>query len=160
MPPMRRSGSGFERIAAIGIMRTERTSSNFSESGTSPTKNFALRRLSEEIEGEPKKKIDKESTMMAAQETQEPNMEKALTQVEMIRDYLKRKDRIENEMQTLKDDLKELKEEYKGQIDLKTLAKVERIHKIRNSVEHLDTFEMMLDVVLDKAMARVLTAVG
>jgi len=83
-----------------------------------------------------------------------PGVQKGPTQAELVRQYLDRKGNIEREIQVLKDDLKELKEEFKGKIDLKALAKVERIKKITDSVDHADTFETYLEIVLDKAMAR------
>ncbi len=83
--------------------------------------------------------------------TDDPNISNAPTEAEMIREYLTRKHDIETEMEELKSRVKDLKEEFKGKLDLKTLAKVERILKIQNSIEHRTTFEVMLDLLLDKA---------
>ena len=54
---------------------------------------------------------------------------------------------IENEIETLKEDRKEVVEEYADKLDVKTLAMALRVVKIKASVKHKDTFDNFLEVL-------------
>lgn len=69
------------------------------------------------------------------------------TQRELIHEYLKRLMVIENEMEVLKTDKKELNEQFKDRIDLKTLNQALKVHKIVESVQHKTAYEEILDLL-------------
>lgn len=48
---------------------------------------------------------------------------------------------IENELETLKEDMRLLVEEYEEKLDMKTLKQALRVVKIKEKVEHKDTFD-------------------
>lgn len=76
-------------------------------------------------------------------------LEDSKTEKELIADFVKRFQTLELELETIRDAKKNLKEEFKEQIDLKTLDKVLRIIKIRMKVDNQDTFDNMM-VQLEK----------
>lgn len=71
------------------------------------------------------------------------------SQREAIQEYLRRMTEIDAQISALREDRKQLNEDYKEVIDLKTLNKVLRIQKIQDSVEDKDrpTFDDMLDLL-------------
>ncbi len=54
---------------------------------------------------------------------------------------------IENEMETLKADRKELIEEYKEKLDMKTLNAAMKIVKVKRATEHKHTLDQFLDIL-------------
>lgn len=66
-------------------------------------------------------------------------------------EFVERLERIDNEIETLKEDKKELKEEFKEKIDLKTLNQVLRVLKVESTVVHKDTFEVIKEALKDKS---------
>lgn len=66
-------------------------------------------------------------------------------------EYVKRQETIDNEIETLKDDKKSLREEYEKRIDMKTLASVIRILKIEAGVKNKSTFDALMEVLKDPA---------
>lgn len=73
---------------------------------------------------------------------------KGQSQREMVEEYIKRLKLIESEMDTLKEDKKSLNEEFKEKIDLKTLKQALAVHKVLMDVDHQDTYEEMLDLLM------------
>jgi hypothetical protein len=67
------------------------------------------------------------------------------TEKELIAEFVKRFQTLEDESEIIKQGKKDLKEEFKEKIDLKTLDKVIRVLKIRVKVEHQDTFDSMME---------------
>jgi uncharacterized protein (UPF0335 family) len=67
----------------------------------------------------------------------------------LVEEFLGKVQNIDNEIQLLKDDRKELFEEYSDRLDMKTLKAALSIIKIQKGVAHADTFEMFMEV-LDK----------
>jgi uncharacterized protein (UPF0335 family) len=65
----------------------------------------------------------------------------------LAKEFIDRMTVIDNEIQTLKDDKKELIEEYKDKLDIKTLNAALKVIKIQNSVEHKDTFDTFVEVL-------------
>jgi uncharacterized protein (UPF0335 family) len=58
---------------------------------------------------------------------------------------------IDNEIETLKQDRKEVIEEYKDRLDVKTLNTALRVVKLQNSVAHKDAFDLFIEVLTDPA---------
>jgi uncharacterized protein (UPF0335 family) len=79
----------------------------------------------------------------------EPGSEKDLKQV--LQEFISRLSNIESEMQTLKDDKKELIEEFKSQLDMKTLSQALKVKKVKDEVARKDTFDSYLDILEDDA---------
>lgn len=65
----------------------------------------------------------------------------------VAKEFIDRLATIENEIETLKQDRKELVEEFKEKLDVRTLNAALRVIKIRNGVQHRDTFETFLEVL-------------
>jgi len=63
----------------------------------------------------------------------------------LISEYVRRRSVIEQELETLKDDKKALREEFEEKLDIKTLDLVEKQLKIQASLDHADTFELYLE---------------
>lgn len=64
-----------------------------------------------------------------------------------VQEFLKRLNVIENEMLTLREDRKELIEEFSDKIDVKTLQAALKIAKIKSQVAHKDAFDHFLEVL-------------
>lgn len=65
----------------------------------------------------------------------------------LIEEFLGKVNYIDNEIQLLKDDRKELFEEYSDRLDMKTLKAALRIVDIKKGVAHKDAFETFLEVL-------------
>jgi len=71
-----------------------------------------------------------------------------LTEIKkIVAEYLQRRTNVENEIQSLKEDLKSLDEEYKKKLDMKTLRAALQVLKIESKVDHKDTFDAFLEVL-------------
>jgi hypothetical protein len=67
----------------------------------------------------------------------------------VVREYMDRKQNVSNEIETLKEDLKALDEEYEEKIDLKTLRSVERVLKIEAGVQHKHNYDVLSEALRD-----------
>jgi uncharacterized protein (UPF0335 family) len=65
----------------------------------------------------------------------------------VAKEFIDRMTVIENEISTLKEDLKQLVEEYKDRLDIKTLNAALRVIKIKNKVQHRDTFDTFIEIL-------------
>jgi len=65
----------------------------------------------------------------------------------VVQEYISRKESIENEIQMLKDDSKELDIEYSEKLDMKTLNVALKTLKLEKSVQFKDTFDLFLDAL-------------
>lgn len=77
------------------------------------------------------------------------NIKDSKTTQELVEEYLKRGAVLDEAMATIREDKKALKEEFKDRIDLKVLAKAQRVVRARASVEEKDeaAFQEMLDLM-------------
>ena len=65
-----------------------------------------------------------------------------------VKEFMARLTTIESEMDTLRDDRKELIEEFKTRLDTKALKAALSIYKIRlRNVDSTNTIEQMLDIL-------------
>lgn len=71
------------------------------------------------------------------------------TTPQLVEEYLKREAALDVEIDDLRASKKDLKAEFKDRIDLKVLAKAQRVVKVRQSVEEKEegTFQEMLDLM-------------
>lgn len=70
----------------------------------------------------------------------------------VVVEYVQRKENIENEITTLKEDLKTLDEEFSEKLDMKTLNNVLRILKIESKVVHKDAFDTYIEALKDPSL--------
>ena len=65
----------------------------------------------------------------------------------VVGEFIRRLHNVENEMDTLKDQKKDLVEEYKYKLDMKTLSAAIRAVKIKKKVAHRDTFDVFVELI-------------
>lgn len=69
----------------------------------------------------------------------------------LVKEFVSRVENVDNEIELLKQDRKELLEEYSEKLDFKTLQAALRVAKIQSEVVHRDTFDLFLEVLTDPA---------
>lgn len=67
----------------------------------------------------------------------------------VVGEFMKRLSNIENEMETLKEDRKELIDEFSEKLDMKTLSLAIKAVKLESGVAHKDTFDLFIEVLKD-----------
>ncbi len=67
----------------------------------------------------------------------------------LVHEFVERLTNIENEVMLLKDDRKELLEEFSEKLDMKTLQAALRVVKISRGVLFRDTFDMFVEALTD-----------
>lgn len=67
----------------------------------------------------------------------------------LVKEFVTRIETVDNEIETLKEDRKEIIEEYQEKLDLKTLQAALRVLKIQRGVQHQDTYELFLEALQD-----------
>jgi uncharacterized protein (UPF0335 family) len=65
----------------------------------------------------------------------------------LVKEFVTRIENIDNEIELLKEDRKELIEEYTEKLDIKTLNAALRVIKIQQGVDHKDTFDLFLSAL-------------
>jgi uncharacterized protein (UPF0335 family) len=68
----------------------------------------------------------------------------------VVSEFLERYKSIESELELLKDSQKELVEEFKERLDMKTLQAAMRTVKIEKKVNHRDTYETFLELLKER----------
>ena len=81
--------------------------------------------------------------------TMQPDEINALRAV--VKEFVDRMQNIDNEIETLKGDRKELVEEFKEKLDYSTLQAALRVIKIQNKVQRRDAYDLFLEVLQDPA---------
>lgn len=66
---------------------------------------------------------------------------------ELVKEFVTRINTVDNEIELLKGDRKELIEEYSEKLDIKTLQAALKVVKIQNEVTHRDTFDLFLEAL-------------
>jgi len=69
---------------------------------------------------------------------------------ELVSEFIDKVKSIENEIETLKADQKELIEEYKSKLDMKTLQAAMRTIKIIKKVGARDTYDTFVEILAEK----------
>ena len=69
----------------------------------------------------------------------------------LVKEFIGRLQNVDNEIEQLKEDRKEIVEEYADKLDTKTLKAALRAVQIKNSVQCRDTFDLFVDVLTDPA---------
>ena len=66
---------------------------------------------------------------------------------EIVYEFLDRLNVIDNELSTLKEDRKELLDEYSKKLDMKTFKAALLVNKIKKQIQHEDTFDAFLEIL-------------
>lgn len=69
----------------------------------------------------------------------------------LVKEFMERAQTIDNEIETLKEDRKELIEEFKEKLDMKTLQAALKVLKIQQGVQHKDTYDLFIEALTDPA---------
>lgn len=78
-------------------------------------------------------------------ETMQPDEINALRT--LVKEFISKIESIDNEIELLKTDRKEIIEEYTEKLDMKTLQAALRVVKIQQGVEHKDTYDLFLEAL-------------
>jgi len=70
----------------------------------------------------------------------------------LVKEFMTRASNIDNEIELLKDDRKELIEEFKEKLDMKTLQAALKVLRIQQGVQHRDTFDLFLEALTDPTL--------
>lgn len=65
----------------------------------------------------------------------------------LVKEFIGKVESIDNEIELLKNDRKELLEEYKDKLDMKTLQAALRVIKIQQGVAHRDTYDLFIEAI-------------
>lgn len=80
----------------------------------------------------------------------EPMTPDELTELKKtVGEFMQRLQNVDNEIDSLKEDRKNLISEFKEKLDMKTLQMAIKLVKIEASVEHKDTFDTFVEVLKD-----------
>lgn len=67
----------------------------------------------------------------------------------LVKEFMTRVANVDNEIELLKDDRKELIEEYKEKLDMKTLQAALKVLRIQQGVQHKDTYDLFIEALTD-----------
>jgi uncharacterized protein (UPF0335 family) len=67
----------------------------------------------------------------------------------LAKEFISKIKSIDNEIELLKEDRKEIIEEYSKKLDMKTLQTALRVTKLQNSVVHKDAYDLFMEVLND-----------
>jgi len=65
----------------------------------------------------------------------------------VVKEFVTKLEAIDNEIELLKTDRKEVIEEYTEKLDIKTLQAALKVVKIQNEVQHRDTFDLFMEAL-------------
>lgn len=65
----------------------------------------------------------------------------------LVNEFVDRYSNVENEISLLKEDQKNLVDEYSDRLDVKTLRQAIRAANIKKKVDHKDTFDTFVDIL-------------
>ncbi len=69
----------------------------------------------------------------------------------LVKEFVGKIENVDNEIELLKQDRKDLVEEYSEKLDFKTLQAALKVAKIQSEVAHKDTFDLFMEVLTDPA---------
>ena len=65
----------------------------------------------------------------------------------LVNEFVEKVNNIDNELELLRQDRKEVIEEYSDKLDMKTLQAALRVAKIQKEVAHRDTFDLFMEAL-------------
>lgn len=69
----------------------------------------------------------------------------------LVKEFMTKIESIDSEVELLKEDRKEIIDEYSDKLDMKTLQTALRVIKLQNSVAHKDAFDLFIEALTDPA---------
>ena len=69
----------------------------------------------------------------------------------LVKEFMTKIEAVDNEIETLKEDRKEIIEEYADKLDMKTLQIALRVLKLQNAVAHRDAYDLFIEALQDPA---------
>jgi uncharacterized protein (UPF0335 family) len=97
---------------------------------------------------------------MARGKKNAPTVDKAVAEMmpdeinavrELVKEFMGKVEAVDNEIETLKTDRKELIDEYKSKLDMKTLQIALRVLKLQNAVQRRDAYDLFIEALTDPA---------
>lgn len=97
---------------------------------------------------------------MARGKKNAPTADKAIAEMQpdeinavrdLVKAFMTRMESIDSEIETLKGDRKELIDEYKEKLDMKTLQIALRVLKLQNAVQRRDAYDLFIEALTDPA---------
>ena len=67
----------------------------------------------------------------------------------LVKEFITKIDAVDNEIELLKGDRKEIIEEYTDKLDMKTLHAALRVLKIQQGVAHKDTYDLFIEALTE-----------
>ena len=67
----------------------------------------------------------------------------------LVKEFITKIEAIDNEIELLKGDRKEVIEEYTDKLDMKTLQAALRVLKIQQGVAHKDTYDLFIEALTE-----------
>ena len=67
----------------------------------------------------------------------------------LVKEFMTKVQSVDDEIETLKEDRKEIIEEYQDRLDMKTLQLALKILKLQNSVARKDAFDLFMEALKD-----------
>lgn len=67
----------------------------------------------------------------------------------LVKEFITKIEAIDNEIELLKGDRKEVIEEYTDKLDMKTLQAALKVLKIQQAVSHKDTYDLFIEALTD-----------
>lgn len=68
---------------------------------------------------------------------------------DLVKEFIGKIESVDNEIELLKQDRKEILEEYGEKLDMKTLTAALKVVKIQQAVSHRDTFDLFVEALTD-----------
>lgn len=68
---------------------------------------------------------------------------------ELVNEFIQKIESVDNEIEQLKQDRKDIIDEYSDRLDMKTLKAALAVVKIRSKVEHKDTFDLFVEALTE-----------
>ena len=65
----------------------------------------------------------------------------------LVKEFVEKIESVDNEIELLKTDRKEIIEEYQDKLDMKTLQAALKVVRIKQGVAHRDTFDLFLEAL-------------
>ena len=69
----------------------------------------------------------------------------------LVKEFITKIESVDNEIELLKTDRKEIIEEYSDKLDMKTLQAALKVVKIQSEVSHKDTYDLFLEALTSPA---------
>ena len=66
---------------------------------------------------------------------------------DLVKEFVGKIESVDNELELLKQDRKDIIEEYSEKLDMRTLQAVLRVIKIKAGVEHADTYDLFMEAL-------------